>query len=106
MSQRTSLATGKKYGLRRICTVWDLSRSTFYSKQARIIKNSATTRSRPGPKTDVSDDMLLKLIRQDLENSLFNPHFSQTLATICARCCGRFVLKRARTLLNQQGERV
>lgn len=73
MSQRTSPNTGKKYGLMRVCHAWDMSRSSFYSKRARTNMNcpSTSTRVRPGPKTEISDQGLLKLIRSDLENSPF-----------------------------------
>jgi putative transposase len=73
MSQRTSPYTGKKYGLKRVCDIWDMPRSTFYSKQACFDKNeeAVSARVRPGPKTNISDDVLLKLIRSDLENSPF-----------------------------------
>jgi len=73
MSRRTSLATGKKYGLRRVCNAWDLPRSSYYFKQNRLNQNpdQSTTRVRPGPKTEVSDEDLLKLIRIDLEISWF-----------------------------------
>lgn len=73
MSRRTSPNTGKKYGLKRVCDVWDMPRSSFYFKQARITKNETTIsiRTRPGPKTDISDEDLLKLIRRDLQDSPF-----------------------------------
>ena len=73
MSQRTSPCTGKRYGLKRVCNTWDIPRSTFYFKQARLSKKTSATsvRLRPGPKTDIPDEDLLKLIRKDLENSLF-----------------------------------
>jgi len=73
MSQRTSPFTGKRYGLKRVCHAWDMPRSTFYSKQARSEQKTpeATVRVRRGPKTDVLDDELLKMIRRDLEESPF-----------------------------------
>jgi len=71
MSQRTSSNAGKKYGRKRVCDVWDMPRSTYYSKRARSKKDTNKPRVRPGPKTEISDENLLKLIRGDLENSLF-----------------------------------
>ena len=73
MSQQTSPYTGKKYGLKRVCSAWDVARSTFYIRQVRKANNDQTNvvRSRRGPKTAISDEELIKLIRQDLEYSPF-----------------------------------
>ena len=35
MSESTSPSTGKKYGIARVCRVWDFSRSTFYGRKKR-----------------------------------------------------------------------
>ena len=74
MSQRISPNAGKKYGRKRVCNIWEISRSTYYFQQARQSAERPPTlaRDRRGPKTEVSDEELLKLIRRDLENSPFN----------------------------------
>ena len=35
MSQTTSATTGRRYGLERVCRLWEQSRSAFYARRAR-----------------------------------------------------------------------
>lgn len=69
MSATISATTGKLYGIQRVCHAWEEPRSSFYGKKERLAK-SAITRKR-GPKTLLSDDELLTLIRTDLATSRF-----------------------------------
>jgi putative transposase len=69
MSATTSAATGKLYGVQRVCDAWELPRSSFYARKARLVE--APTPLKRGPKTLVSDEELLAFIREDLATSLF-----------------------------------
>jgi hypothetical protein len=69
MSATISATTGKLYGIQRVCHAWEEPRSSFYGKKERLAK-PAITRKR-GPKTLLSDDELLTLIRTDLATSRF-----------------------------------
>jgi len=69
MSATTSAATGKLYGVQRVCDAWEIPRSSFYARKVRLLESPA--RLKRGPKVAVSDDELLVLIREDLATSLF-----------------------------------
>lgn len=71
MSATISPATGKPYGIQRVCEVWELSRSTFYFRKARLESSCPVVPAKRGPKTLLSDDELLELIRADLGTSMF-----------------------------------
>lgn len=69
MSSAISPATGKVYGVQRVCAAWDVPRSSFYGRVAR--KTVLPTPLKRGPKTPLTDDEVLALIRTDLETSSF-----------------------------------
>jgi transposase InsO family protein len=69
MSATISAATDKLYGVQRVCDAWEIPRSSFYDSKARRLQSPALLKR--GPKTLVSDDELLALIREDLATSLF-----------------------------------
>lgn len=69
MSATISPATGKAYGVQRVCLAWEMPRSSFYSRQGR--KNLPSVLLKRGPKTPLTDDEVLSLIRTDLETSSF-----------------------------------
>lgn len=71
MSATISPATGKAYGIQRVCGVWDFPRSTFYTQKARLEASSPAAPAKRGPKTLLSDEELLELIRDDLATSTF-----------------------------------
>jgi len=67
MSAEVSAATGRRYGIQRVCRVWRVPRSTVYAKrQPRAL--GTPTRGRQGT---IDDDQLLEAIRQDLVESPF-----------------------------------
>ena len=41
MSQTTSATTGRRYGLERVCRLWEQSRSAFYARRDRLRATSA-----------------------------------------------------------------
>ena len=70
MSREVSPATGKAYGLKRVCAALNVSRSTVYARQkAATLPRPAPARR--GPKPKVSDEALLEAIRADLGASPF-----------------------------------
>ena len=70
MSRETSRSTGKNYGLKRVCQVWEVPRSTVYEHRRRSALQ--TSRRKPGPKPRISDNEVLALVRKDLEDSPFH----------------------------------
>jgi hypothetical protein len=69
MSAAISPVTGKAYGVQRVCCAWEMPRSSFYDRVAR--KVFPLVARKRGPKTPLSDDEVLTLIRTDLEASPF-----------------------------------
>ena len=65
-----SLSTKKQYGLKRVCQVWEIPRSTVYGKRKR--ESLKATKQKPGPKPKIADSKILDLICQDLEASPFH----------------------------------
>ena len=60
MSQTTSATTGRRYGLERVCRLWEQSRSAFYARRARLQRSaSAEGPCRRGPTPALSDAQLL-----------------------------------------------
>lgn len=69
MSASASPATGRRYGLARVCAVWGAARSTVYARRARAVAVRAPARR--GPKPKIPDAPLLAAIREDLAASPF-----------------------------------
>jgi transposase InsO family protein len=73
MSQTISPATGKPYGVQRVCHAWEQARSSFYDQHQRLQSPAtAPAPNKRGPKPAVSDEALLELIRADLAASPFH----------------------------------
>jgi len=70
MAGSVSPATGRAYGVERVCEVWGMPRSSFYLAR-REAQNPQTARpkGRRGPKPALSDAALLAAIRADLARS-------------------------------------
>ena len=68
MSRAVSPATGKAYGVERVCATLHIARSTVYARRqaASVSKPGPAKR---GPKPAVSDEALLDAIRDDLAAS-------------------------------------
>lgn len=72
MSAETSTATGRHYGLERVCRVLEFPRSTIYAKRcAESCKVIALHPRRRGPVPKMSDAGLLEAIHADLAASPF-----------------------------------
>jgi putative transposase len=71
MAEATSPATGRCYGVARVCRVWEVPRSSFYAARQAGADDTASTSSpaRRGPRPAVSDQDLLTAIRADLARS-------------------------------------
>ena len=54
------MATGRPYGVRRVCAAWGLARSTFYAAPPE------SAPARRGPAPTVCDEELHALIEDDL----------------------------------------
>ena len=67
MSRSTSPATGRRYGVKRVCEILGWPRSSFYSG---LIKKTRPA-SRRGPKPKWSDRELFGFINHDLKRSPF-----------------------------------
>ena len=70
MSREVSPATGKAYGVQRVCAVLKVARSTAYARQQAASLPRAKP-ARRGPKPKVPDETLLEAIRADLAASPF-----------------------------------
>jgi putative transposase len=71
MAGAISPATGRRYGVARVCRVWEVARSSFYAARQAGAGDTGGTSSpaRRGPKPAVSDTDLLAAIRADLARS-------------------------------------
>ena len=71
MAEATSPATGRRYGVARVCQVWEVPRSSFYAAHRAGAGETGGTSSpaRRGPKPAISDEALLAAIRADLARS-------------------------------------
>src|SRR4051812_12181537 len=71
MAAVTSPATGRRYGVARVCQVWEVPRSSFYAAQQAGAAEAGPPLSpaRRGPKPATSDEALLNVIKADLARS-------------------------------------
>ena len=72
VSRERSAATGRPYGIQRVCAAWDVARSTVYLRRKRSTPPTAVGPApRRGPRPPLSDDELLARIRAYLQASPF-----------------------------------
>jgi putative transposase len=71
MAGATSPATGRRYGVARVCRVWEVPRSSFYAarRPAPDPGRVSAMPARRGPRPAVSDTDLTAAIRADLARS-------------------------------------
>jgi len=70
MARTTSATTGQPYGVKRVCQVWDVPRSSFYAAQTPKPANAELRApARRGPKPALPDEALLAAIKHDLATS-------------------------------------
>jgi len=72
MSETTSAATGRCFGIQRVCQVWERSRSALYARRARAHPRLGAVPARRGPPPRQSAAQLLAAIRADLARSPFH----------------------------------
>ena len=65
-------ATGRCFGIQRVCQVWERSRSALYARRARAHHRLGAGPARRGPPPRQSDAQLLAAIRTDLARSPFH----------------------------------
>lgn len=70
MSAATSPATGRVYGVQRVCLAWAFPRASYYAADPAAPAGVAL--GKRGPKTALDDAALLALIRADLAASPFS----------------------------------
>lgn len=70
MSRARSASTEKPYGMRRICSAWEVSRSTLYWRRNYV--QPAQPARRPGPEGPCSDETMVEHIRTVLRESPFH----------------------------------
>jgi transposase InsO family protein len=68
MAEATSPASGRRYGVARVCRAWAVPRSSFYAAREPGTGGAAKP-VRRGPQPAVPDDALLAAIENDLERS-------------------------------------
>ena len=71
MAKATSPATGRRYGVARVCHVWKVPRSSFYAARQPAADPDSPPRlpARRGPEPAISDVDLLAAIQADLARS-------------------------------------
>jgi len=69
MAAATSPATGRTYGVRRVCAAWRVARSSFYDARRQEERPQQSPAGRRGPKPALTDVGLLAAIRRDLDRS-------------------------------------
>lgn len=73
MSQAASPSTGRRYGLARVCRVWQVPRSTAYHHRRHpAVAGQRPCARRPGPQGAASDEDLVQHIRRVLKESPFH----------------------------------
>ena len=71
MSAVHSVSGRQRYGVARVCRVWEMSRASLYRARSRHIE-PPTPRKRPGPAGPMSDTELVARIRAVLADSPFH----------------------------------
>ncbi len=69
MAVATSPVTGQAYGVKRVCAIWGVARSSFYDARRQQGRRQQSPAGRRGPKPRHSDEDLLAAIRHDLARS-------------------------------------
>ena len=72
MSTERSPATGRKYGIRRVCEVLGVPRSSLYASRGRALAGDTEPKApKRGPVPELDDEALLAKVREDLAESPF-----------------------------------
>ncbi|PKK88620.1 MAG: IS3 family transposase [Candidatus Wallbacteria bacterium HGW-Wallbacteria-1] len=70
MSQMVSEETGRRYGIERVCRVWEKARSTFYNR-CNSEKSETPSGMRRGPKPLICDEIVFAMVQAYLEATPF-----------------------------------
>jgi transposase InsO family protein len=91
MSAAISPATGRVYGVQRVCQAWAYPRASYYAARPGTAAGVAV--GKRGPKTALDDEALLALIRADLAQSPFRGEGHRKvfgrLRYVAGHCVGR-----------------
>jgi len=71
VSDTTSEATGRRYGIQRVCEAWERCSALYARRTSEQKRQEGEEPARRGPKPKVSDEKLLKAIQADLKRSPF-----------------------------------
>jgi len=71
VSREVCPLTGKPYGVKRVCKTLGKARSTHYDRKTRAKRAPDAPASKRGPKTTLSDDQVLLMIRDYIATSKF-----------------------------------
>lgn len=84
MSQACSVSQRRRYGLARVCRVWEVSRSVIYAarQKAKGVVKVLTLRPRRGPVGAAPEEVLVEEIRKVLADS---PFFGEGYRKVWAR---------------------
>ena len=69
MAAATSPATGQAYGVKQVCAIWGVARSSFYDARRQQGRPQQSPAGQRGPKPRHSDEDLLAAIRCDVSRS-------------------------------------
>ena len=75
VSQACSMTTHRRYGLQRVCRIWQVSRSTIYAQRSTVMTSDPSPACPPakrGPQGPCSDRELVDRIRRVLADSPFH----------------------------------
>lgn len=73
MSTAISAATGRPFGVERVCSAWNLPRSSYYALRSQdAFVGPPAPLAKRGPKTAIPDEALLEHIRSDITRSPFH----------------------------------
>jgi len=71
MSSTASPSTNRRYGMKRVCEEWDVSRATMYRHKRSLQSATTSPPKKRGPKTKHTDAELVVEIRAAIESSPF-----------------------------------
>ena len=81
MRETTSAATGRCFGIQRVCQVWECSRAALDARRARAPHRRGAVPARRGPPPRQSDAQLLAALRTDLARAPFQGEGHRTVHT-------------------------
>ncbi len=100
MSRRSSPSAGKPYGVRRVCRVWGVARSTHYVRQ-KCLSGDGVSPGKRGPVGYHTDEQIVEAIRGILRDSAFHGEGYRKIWARLRFCGIRTSKERVRRLLRE-----